>query len=257
MFAIGALFGSFFSLATYRLPRHEDIVATRSYCPNCKHRLEFFDLIPVLSYLIRGAKCKYCNDKISMRYFLLELTNGILFVLLYLLLGYTVKLLIVSLVYVVSFVLIGSKIMKSKMTEEKNTVVNIDFDKKLSSKKGVFISELVVAMIMFTLLLSSSYIVSKNHNKKGAILIARSNAISLAVKNIEMALATDYDKLNSFEHTEEISKISYNVSTNISKYSDTDFSKQDIVKMVDVNVNYMVSGKPYEFTLHTLKGKVL
>ena len=82
VFVIGTLFGSFFSLAIYRLPRKEDILVTRSYCPNCKHRLGFFDLIPVFSYLFRGAKCKYCSDPISPRYFLLETGNGIYIVFL-------------------------------------------------------------------------------------------------------------------------------------------------------------------------------
>ena len=47
MFVIGTLFGSFFSLATYRIPRHQDILVKRSYCPNCNHNLGFFDLIPI------------------------------------------------------------------------------------------------------------------------------------------------------------------------------------------------------------------
>ena len=51
MFVIGTLFGSFFSLATYRIPRHQDILIKRSYCPNCKHNLGFFDLIPILKNL--------------------------------------------------------------------------------------------------------------------------------------------------------------------------------------------------------------
>ena len=118
MFAIGSLFGSFFSLATYRIPRKEDITHSRSYCPNCKHRLEFFDLIPVLSYIFHGAKCKYCGEKISIRYFLLETGNGILFVFLYLIFGYTLKLAVVAIVYAVIFVLIGSYIMETKMTDE-------------------------------------------------------------------------------------------------------------------------------------------
>ena len=79
MFVIGTLFGSFFSLATYRIPRHQDILIKRSYCPNCKHNLGFFDLIPILSYIIGKGKCRYCKEKISIRYPILELTNGIVF----------------------------------------------------------------------------------------------------------------------------------------------------------------------------------
>lgn len=251
MFAIGTLFGSFFSLATYRIPRHQDIVATRSYCTSCKHRLGFFDLIPVLSYLFRRGKCKYCGEKISIRYFLLEMTNGVIFVLFYLIFGYTVNLLIVCLVYAFLFVLIGAYIMKSKMTLEEIEEV------KLKKKKGVFLSELVVAMIIFTIFMASAFVITRNYNKNLNENIARSNAISLAIKNIEMALATDYENLHSFTNRQEIDNIDYNITTSVSKYSDIDFTKEDIVKIINVNVDYMFNGESYEFSLKTLKGKVL
>ena len=79
MFVIGTLFGSFFSLATYRIPRHQDILIKRSYCPNCKHNLGFFDLIPILSYIIGKGKCRYCKEKIRPRYFILEALSGTIF----------------------------------------------------------------------------------------------------------------------------------------------------------------------------------
>lgn len=251
MFVIGTLFGSFFSLATYRLPRHQDIIATRSYCTSCKHRLGFFDLIPVLSYLFRGGKCKYCGEKISIRYFLLEVCNGTIFVLFYLIFGYTIKLLIVCLLYAFIFVLIGSYIMKSKMTEEEKKEI------ALKHKKGVFISELVIAMIIFTIFMASAFILTRNYNKNVNMYIAKSNAISLAVKNIEKALATDYDNLYSFNDNQVVDEINYSITTNVSKYSDVDFTKQDIVKLIDVQVDYMFNGESYEFNLKTLKGKVL
>ena len=81
IFCIGALFGSFFTLAVYRIPLKKDITHERSFCPNCNHKLEFFDLIPILSYLFLGGKCRYCKQKIRPRYFLLEIMSGIVFVL--------------------------------------------------------------------------------------------------------------------------------------------------------------------------------
>ncbi len=81
IFSIGTLFGSFFTLAVYRIPLKKDITHERSFCPNCNHRLEFLDLIPLLSYIFLGGKCRYCKQKIRPRYFLLELTSGIVFVL--------------------------------------------------------------------------------------------------------------------------------------------------------------------------------
>ena len=81
IFCIGTLFGSFFTLAVYRIPLRQDITHTRSYCPNCNHKLGFWDMIPIFSYLFLGGKCRYCKQKIRIRYLLLEVFSGTVFVL--------------------------------------------------------------------------------------------------------------------------------------------------------------------------------
>ena len=81
IFCIGTLFGSFFTLAVYRIPLRQDITHTRSYCPNCNHKLGFLDMIPILSYVCLGGKCRYCKQKIRIRYLLLEVLSGVVFVL--------------------------------------------------------------------------------------------------------------------------------------------------------------------------------
>lgn len=81
IFIMGTVFGSFFTLATYRIPRNQDITHTHSYCPNCSHKLGFLDLIPVFSYIFLLGKCRYCKEKISPRYLIIELLSGVTFVL--------------------------------------------------------------------------------------------------------------------------------------------------------------------------------
>lgn len=81
IFLIGIYFGSFFTLAVYRIPKGENITYKHSYCPNCNHKLGILDLIPVFSYIFLRAKCRYCKQKIRPRYFLLEILSGISFVL--------------------------------------------------------------------------------------------------------------------------------------------------------------------------------
>ncbi len=78
----GTVFGSFFTLAVHRIPRHEDITHVRSYCPKCNHKLHFWELIHVWSYIFLGGKCRYCKEKIRPRYLILEICSGIIFVLL-------------------------------------------------------------------------------------------------------------------------------------------------------------------------------
>ena len=81
MFLIGIFFGSFFTLAVYRIPRGENILYKHSYCPNCNHKLQFLDLFPIFSFLFLKGKCRYCKEKVRIRYLLLELLSGIVFVL--------------------------------------------------------------------------------------------------------------------------------------------------------------------------------
>lgn len=80
-FIIGTFFGSFCTLAVYRIPLKQDITHERSYCPKCKHRLEFLDLIPVFSYIFLGGKCRYCHEKVRIRYLLLEIFFGFTYML--------------------------------------------------------------------------------------------------------------------------------------------------------------------------------
>lgn len=82
IFIMGSLIGSFLTLATYRIPLNQDITYERSYCPKCGHKLGFLDLIPIFSYIFLGGKCRYCKTKISKRYITIEITSGILAVLL-------------------------------------------------------------------------------------------------------------------------------------------------------------------------------
>lgn len=83
LFFMGTVFGSFFTLAVYRIPLNLDITHERSFCPNCNHRLEFIDLIPVFSYLSLGGKCRYCGKPVRIRYLLLEVLSGLVFVTAY------------------------------------------------------------------------------------------------------------------------------------------------------------------------------
>lgn len=81
IFIAGTVFGSFFSLAVYRIPRKENITYVQSHCVNCNHKLSPLDLVPIWSYVFLRGRCRYCKEKIRSRYILLEITSGITFVL--------------------------------------------------------------------------------------------------------------------------------------------------------------------------------
>lgn len=79
IFMMGTVFGSFFTLAVHRIPLGLDIAFEHSFCPRCNTKLKTKDLIPVLSYLFLGGKCRYCGEKIRIRYLMLELLSGFTF----------------------------------------------------------------------------------------------------------------------------------------------------------------------------------
>ncbi len=81
-FLFGLIIGSFLNCLIYRL-ENEQTLGGRSYCPNCKHQLAWFDLIPVVSYLMLLGKCRYCHKKISIQYPIVEIATGIAFLLIF------------------------------------------------------------------------------------------------------------------------------------------------------------------------------
>jgi len=74
----GAIMGSFSNMLIWRLPHHENWVIKPSYCPNCGHRLGVLDLIPIVSYVMLGGRCRYCKQPISLRYLIVELISATL-----------------------------------------------------------------------------------------------------------------------------------------------------------------------------------
>lgn len=92
-FIIGTIFGSFFNVVGYRVPKKESIVFPPSHCPNCKSRLKPLELIPIFSYIFLGGKCKHCKAEISILYPYIELLTGLLFFISYLVFGVSLELL--------------------------------------------------------------------------------------------------------------------------------------------------------------------
>lgn len=83
IFTYGIVIGSFLNVCIFRIPKGEDIVKVNSHCMSCGYQLKWYDLIPVVSYLFLGGKCRKCKTKISKQYPMIELLNGILYVIIF------------------------------------------------------------------------------------------------------------------------------------------------------------------------------
>ena len=83
LFILGTMFGSLINVLIYRIPRMMPLVFSRSQCQKCHQRIFWYDNIPLISYIVLRGRCRQCDNKITFRYFVIELFVGIGTVLLF------------------------------------------------------------------------------------------------------------------------------------------------------------------------------
>ena len=117
---IGLCIGSFLNVCIYRIPKEESIVFPASHCTSCGHELKFYELIPVVSYIFLRGRCIKCKSNISIKYPLIEVLNGLLYLLLFIKYGLSFNFifycLLVSLLIVISIIDLESKYVYSSTT---------------------------------------------------------------------------------------------------------------------------------------------
>lgn len=120
LFLFGLVFGSFYNVVGLRVPRKESIVQPPSHCTKCQRQLMALDLVPVLSYLFLGGKCRSCGNKIAWIYPVMELLTGLLFAFAYRQLGWSIEfivalffisLLVIIVVSDIAYMLIPDKVL--------------------------------------------------------------------------------------------------------------------------------------------------
>lgn len=94
IFIFGMVFGSFYNVVGYRLPINKSIAYPPSNCPKCNHKLKFYELIPIFSYIFLKGRCYKCKEKISIIYPVFEFITGLLFLLSYISFGFSIKFII-------------------------------------------------------------------------------------------------------------------------------------------------------------------
>lgn len=265
VFIIGTLFGSFFTLAIYRIPRKQDITHTRSYCPRCKHKLGFFDCFPILSYVSTIGRCRYCGCFISIRYPLIELASGFFFLLSYLLLGLSVNFVIFIAGFVYLVLVIGSDIMKKKMTaREKLEVEKIvaekkkkKEDKKVARKKaGAINIEIVIAMVMFIMYFVTTIYITSNYRNGLQNTVTESNALNLLVSNVENLKQKSYEELTSETFDTKIHGKDYRCVVHVENFLKNGYTQMDNVKDISVTVEYVIDGETQNISASLIREAV-
>jgi leader peptidase (prepilin peptidase)/N-methyltransferase len=83
VFIFGSAIGSFLNVCIHRMPQGESVVWPSSHCPHCKKRIPAYDNIPFLSYITLGGRCRFCKQRISLRYPIVELLTALMLVSLF------------------------------------------------------------------------------------------------------------------------------------------------------------------------------
>jgi len=121
VFMFGMCIGSFLNVCIYRLPSSMSIInPSRSLCPQCNSAIQFYDNIPVFSYLWLKGRCRNCKASISLRYPLVELMTGILAIAILFMFGLTLEgvvyFIFISSLLVITFIDIDHKIIPDMIT---------------------------------------------------------------------------------------------------------------------------------------------
>ena len=91
IFLFGITIGSFLNVCILRIPNHETVVTERSHCMNCGYQLSWYDMVPVFSWLCLGGKCRKCKTPISPQYPIVEAVNGILYMVVFAVNGFSLE----------------------------------------------------------------------------------------------------------------------------------------------------------------------
>ena len=91
IFLFGIVIGSFLNVCIFRIPNHETVVTERSHCMNCGYQLSWYDMVPVFSWLCLGGRCRKCKTPISPQYPIVEAVNGILYMVVFAVNGFSLE----------------------------------------------------------------------------------------------------------------------------------------------------------------------
>ena len=172
-FILGSIFGSFCNVCIYRLPINKSIVKERSFCPSCKSPINWYDNIPLLSFIFLKSKCRKCGNKINFQYFLVELITAISFIAIYFVFGLsitTLLLLILSVFFIIIFFIdLKHYIIPNELTFPLMAIGFLkSFDPNLN--KAIFpnyINSLIGGLIGYLIIWFIIFAYKKIRNKEG------------------------------------------------------------------------------------------
>ena len=152
-FIFGLIFGSFFNVVAYRLPKGMSLIKPSSHCTKCNHKLSPIELIPVLSYIIQGGKCKNCKNKIAIFYPIFEIFTGVMFVIAYKTFGISIDLFINLIFISMILIIILSDVLYMVISDEVLIFCGLSIFILKILESGISIILPIIILFVFLLLI--------------------------------------------------------------------------------------------------------
>ena len=105
LFIFGSIMGSFLNVLAVRLSNNESIIWPSSHCHSCEHKLKWYELIPIISYIIQGGKSRCCKNRIPISYLVVEIVTAVLYMVSYHSFGISYDF-VISLIFISSLIVI-------------------------------------------------------------------------------------------------------------------------------------------------------
>ena len=173
VFIFGSIWGSFSNVCIHRIPNNISVITGRSHCPSCKKKINWYDNIPLLSFIFLRAKCRECSSKINTKYFIVELISALSFILIYYLFGLTLTSLlffILSIGFIIIFFIdLKHLIIPNEITYP---LMLVGFLKSFDPKLNIylfpnFINSIIGGVFGYIIIWLIIFIYKKLRNKEG------------------------------------------------------------------------------------------
>ncbi len=187
LFIFGITIGSFLNVVIYRIPKDESIAFPASHCQSCNTSLKWYHNVPIFSWIFLGGKCAFCKESISKQYPIVEFITGLIFVILYLKVGFEWYLPAILLSFTALFALVMIDFKYFAVPDSVNV-----FALLMALIQPEFIDAIINALLagggLFLLGLATSFIFKKEAMGSADVIVAGTMAALLGFPLFFIAL---------------------------------------------------------------------
>ena len=185
VFIIGLIMGSFYNVVIIRTLSGESIISPESKCPNCNTKLQWWEKIPVISFLLLKGKCSYCHKQIDIMYPIVEILSAVIFSIMFIKFGFCLKFLLAIISLSIFLILAGMDIKEKKISGKLVyfsiiTSILFNYNNLYDSILGMFLG----GVIIYTLRKILNYISKKEVIGDGDIYAIASISALCGLKNL-------------------------------------------------------------------------